>query len=186
MPNTPDGIKKVTAPALVEAPEGTVWDTQKFRAMMKEMAKMVVDEEKENEEKEIPPAKSPPYLWVILLMLIFGLGAVLTVLTVRQDLDFVVVSGGIFLIITTMTTSIFNIMRTNQTLLEAHEANVKSQLTLDQAKSTHKIVNSELTMWKDALMKLSEESVKVAYADGRKDGREQSEARTDLLAEKAK
>lgn len=200
MKEEPKEIKTVVAPVLVvEAststptpePASTVLDTQKIKKLILEAARLVTAEESAKVKNKIASEKpkSQNYLLVILLMVLFGLGAVILVLTLRQDLDFLVVSGAVFLLITSLTTSIFNIMKTDQTLSEAREANIKAQLALSATKETHLIVNNRIDEFKKLFMEREQERSKVAeataYGEGRKDGRIDADVRTDKLAEKA-
>lgn len=194
-----DAIPTVTAPVLVvEAPPDklqtvstvdhgnppTVLDTQKIKKLILEAARLVTAEEsvKIKTKTNIDAPKNPPYLLVILLMVVFGLGAIILLLTIRPDLDFVIVAGVILPTVTVITTSVFNIIQRNLTIQEAHEANVNSQLALVQSKETHDVVNSRLTEFKEAFIAAEKERSRnaavAAYGEGRKD----ADARTDKLA----
>lgn len=185
-------IKTVTAPALVvvetdkpkvDETEPTVLDTQKIKKLILEAARLVTAEESAKHKARIAETRrEPPYLLIILLTVLLGFVAVIALVTLRPDLDFVIVSGAIFVVVTSMTTSIFSIMKNNQTLNEAREANIKSQLALVATKETHGLVNSQLDEFKKAFMQAEQERSKAMAAKSYNEGRRAANKRTDKLS----
>lgn len=170
----------------------TVWDTQKIKKHVLEAARLITVQEATKLKAQVIPTvpKSPPYLIVILLMVVFGFGALILLAAIRPDLDIVVIAGVILPTVTVITASVFNSMQRSQTIQEAHEANINSQLALVQSKETHDIVNSKFDEYKETLESRLIEQVKFAaaeaYSQGLRVGSETADARTDKLAEEKK
>jgi hypothetical protein len=136
----------------------TVWDTQKFRAMMKDAAAMVMAEEQANKRSNPPQTSNTVYLVSIVVMVLIGILGIAAIVSLRPDTDFLIVSAAVFGFITPTTLALM-------TFLKAQEAS-------NQAKETHLAVNSRL----DAFIK---QSSAAARSEGRDEGRLLANQRND-------
>jgi hypothetical protein len=105
-----------------------------------------------------------PFLYVVVFAVI-GLLSAVAILALRPESDIIVVTGVVGGLVTSITLSFMG-------YLKSSEAN-------EQSKETYHLVNSRMTMALD-------DAIKAAIGEGRKQGRRESEARTDKLAKMEK
>ena len=121
--------------------------------------------------RPIPTTSNSPYVVAIVVMLALAIIAIVLILSIRPDLDFVIVVSLITGVFSPTTLFLLTFMKANETTNNSREANM-------QAAATHTLVNNRMKLWVDAARKL-------AYADGIAEGRRRADERTDELTAKA-
>jgi len=145
--------------------------TGRFREFEKLFKKISV-------EVDVPKnkeASNVPYIIAVIAALFTAIGGVAIITALRPDLDFVAVSGGVFLFVGVVITNIFTIIKDQNQARIARELSLSQQEILKQSQETHKLVNSGWDEFKKAWGD-------VRFAQGKDVGKAESDARTDKLS----
>ena len=140
-------------------------ETDKFRAMYRKVNPSANDTAK--------------YLTAVMYALFLGIAGVALIGFIRPDYDILVVAGFIFAFLTPILTSILGLMKSSEQSEQIFEAKEHARAAEEQSVKTDLSNNGRL----EELLRVTKEA---AYGEGRKAGREESDARTDKLAENKK
>jgi hypothetical protein len=129
------------------------------------MSKKITEAEKKRlDAPPIAQREVPQFLYVVIFASI-GLVCIVAILALRPQSDIVVVIGVVGGLMTSIILSFMS-------YIKASEASA-------QSKETYHVVNSRMTL-------AIGDAVKAAIGEGRRQGRRESERRTDKLAQEAK
>lgn len=115
----------------------------------------------------LKPLNNVPYLIVVGFMILIGFVVFAVIAIRRPDIDIVILGGTVFAFIVTMTTSIFAVMKSN-------ESNTTSR-------DTHILVNSRMGDFMEELERSAQDKAVIAKQEGVKQGIDEANKRTDEL-----
>lgn len=168
-----------------DEPKGVYIDTGRFREFEKLFKKLSAEAVVMDKTLEpLPTFNYTPYLVTILAAIVVGITGVVLILTFVPDSEFIIVSGGVFLFISGVITSIFGMITRQDLLRQQRETFLQSLEAAEQAAKTNKaieetrhIVNSRMDEFKEIFRVME-------FLKGKEEGLKQAENRADALAEK--